>query len=64
MKDSFYVIKYAGTSATISSEFLPLGTTEEQAVALAQDYKSDLWKGFISLQEVKEINVPKRVPSV
>lgn len=59
MSESFFVIRYAGTSATISSEYLPKGMTEEQAVAIARDYKNDLWKGFISLQEVREIEVPR-----
>lgn len=54
---TFYQILYSGTSSTISSEFLPIGTTEEQAINFARDYKADLWKGFVGLREVREIDI-------
>ena len=60
MINSFFQILYAGTSSTITTEYLPVGTTEEQAIAIAQDYKADMWKGFISLREVREIDVTRR----
>lgn len=61
---TFYQIQYSGTSATITTEFLAKGTTEAQAIAIAQDYKADLWKGFISLREVRDIRVPSRTEEV
>jgi hypothetical protein len=61
---SFFQIQYAGTSSTITSEFLPIGTTEDQAISIARDYKADLWKGFVSLREVREITISQEPPSV
>lgn len=54
---TFYQIQYSGTSSTITTLYLAAGTTEEEAIAQAKDYKADMWKGFVSLKEVREIEV-------
>lgn len=57
MSDSHYEIRYSGTSATVTTEFFPRGSNLEVIKSIARDYKADLWKGFISLREVKEIDI-------
>lgn len=69
MSDAHYEIRFSGTGSTVTTEFFPMGTTEAIAKSIARDYKADLWKGFISLREVREINIfasdpEPEVPSV